>query len=221
MGIHREEESLWCNRLLHKHWETIVEAGKEDRAVMNADSHQTERIQQAVDNLRRALEGLESALVEFEEELSGQPSVRPQERKGLDLLSIPEVCQELGMGKSWLYRKLRSGEIPSVKLGRNIKVKRSSLEEYLERQEIQRTQDLAGQLTDQAQGVLGQVAGHVGRAAEGLVGRTEQEPAVTEPAVTKAAKQKAQALGVDLSQVQGSGAGKRITVKDVVGAAAR
>jgi excisionase family DNA binding protein len=186
---------------------------------MNADSHQTERIQQAVDNLRRALEGLESALVEFEEELSGQSSVRPQERRGLDLLSIPEVCRELGMGKSWLYRKLRSGEIPSVKLGRNIKVKRSSLEEYLERQEIQRTQDLAGQLTDQAQGVVGQVAGHVGRAAEGLVGTTEQEPAVTEPDVTKAAKQKAQALGVDLSQVQGSGAGKRITVKDVVSAA--
>ncbi len=181
---------------------------------MNARNHQPEPIQQAVDNLRRALEGLESALVEFEEGLFGQSSVRPQERKGLDLLSIPEVCQELGMGKSWVYRKLRSGEIPSVKLGRVIKVKRSSLEEYLERQEIQRTQARAGQLTDQAQGVLGQVAGHVGRAAEGLVDTAEQEPAVT-----KAAKQKAQALGVDLSQVQGSGIGGRITIKDVVGAA--
>jgi excisionase family DNA binding protein len=186
---------------------------------MNADSHQTERIQQAVDNLRRALEGLESALVEFEEELSGRSSVRPQERRGLDLLSIPEVCQELGMGKSWLYRKLRSGEIPSVKLGRNIKVKRSSLEEYLENQTVQQAQALTGQLTDQAQGAVGQVAGHVGRATRGLTGTTEQEPAVTEPDVTKAAKQKAQALGVDLSQVQGSGIGGRITIKDVVGAA--
>jgi excisionase family DNA binding protein len=36
------------------------------------------------------------------------------------------------MGKSWVYRRLRSGEIPSVKLGRSIKVKRADLEEYLE-----------------------------------------------------------------------------------------
>ena len=50
----------------------------------------------------------------------------------MDLLSIPELCQGLGMGKSWVYRRLRSGEIPSVKLGRSIKVKREDLEEYLE-----------------------------------------------------------------------------------------
>jgi excisionase family DNA binding protein len=99
---------------------------------MNAYNHQPVPIQRAVDNLRRALEELESALVEFEEEISGQSSVRPQERKGLDLLSIPEICQELGMGKSWLYRKLRSGEIRSIKLGSVIKVRRSALEEYLE-----------------------------------------------------------------------------------------
>jgi excisionase family DNA binding protein len=57
--------------------------------------------------------------------------VRPVERKGLELLSIPEVCQELGMGKSWVYRRIQSGEIPSVKLGRNIKVRREALEGYL------------------------------------------------------------------------------------------
>ena len=42
-------------------------------------------------------------------------------------------CQELGMGKSWVYRRLRSGEIPSVTLGRLIKVRREELEEYLEK----------------------------------------------------------------------------------------
>jgi excisionase family DNA binding protein len=51
----------------------------------------------------------------------------------LGLLSIEELCQELGMGKSWVYRRLRSGEIPSVKLGRSIKVKPEDLEEYLEK----------------------------------------------------------------------------------------
>jgi excisionase family DNA binding protein len=43
-----------------------------------------------------------------------------------------EVCQELGMGKSWVYRRIRSGEIPSVRLGNNIKVRREDLEGYLE-----------------------------------------------------------------------------------------
>jgi excisionase family DNA binding protein len=59
------------------------------------------------------------------------------ESQGLDLLSLVEVCQELGMGKSWVYSRIRSGEIPSVKLGNNIKVKRQDLEEYLENQRYQ------------------------------------------------------------------------------------
>jgi excisionase family DNA binding protein len=119
------------------------------------------QIKQGLEHLRQALEELESAMIEFEEKLSGESSVRPQEQRGLDLLSIPEVCQELGMGKSWLYRKLKSREIPSIKLGSKIKIKRSALEEYLQDQVIQRPQDTVGQLTDQAQGTVGQVTSRV------------------------------------------------------------
>jgi excisionase family DNA binding protein len=36
------------------------------------------------------------------------------------------------MGKSWVHRKIKSGEIPSIRLGNNIKVRRKDLEEYLE-----------------------------------------------------------------------------------------
>jgi excisionase family DNA binding protein len=100
-------------------------------------------LKQALDAHHRSLEELESALIEFEEALSGVEGVqeeRPQAQQGGgggslgDLLSITEVCQELGMGKSWVYKRVRSGEIPSVKLGHNIKVKREDLESYLERQ---------------------------------------------------------------------------------------
>ena len=91
-----------------------------------------QRLRQALRAHREALEELESALLEFEESISGEPQERPQTRRSLDLLSIPELIQELGMGRSWVYRRLRSGEIPSVKLGRSIKVKREDLEEYLE-----------------------------------------------------------------------------------------
>ncbi len=34
------------------------------------------------------------------------------------------------MGKSWVYRRLKSREIPFIKLGHNIKVKREDLEQY-------------------------------------------------------------------------------------------
>ena len=95
-------------------------------------SNPPQRLKEALHDLRQALEAFESALVEFEEALEGEEQERPQTRKGLDLLSIAEVCQEIGMGKSWVYKKIRSGEIPSVKLGRNIKVSRRDLEGYLE-----------------------------------------------------------------------------------------
>ncbi len=97
-------------------------------------SDRPQRLKEALDDLRQALEGFESALLEFEEALEGDEQERPQTRKGLDLLSIPEVCQELGMGKSWVYKKIRSGEIPSMKLGSTIKVARRDLEAYLEEQ---------------------------------------------------------------------------------------
>ena len=101
---------------------------------------------QALESHHRSLEELESALIEFEEALSGREErpERPQAKHdgeggggGLDLLSIPELCQELGMGKSWVYRRIQSGEIPSVKLGRNIKVRREDLQGYLEDQRYQ------------------------------------------------------------------------------------
>jgi excisionase family DNA binding protein len=80
-------------------------------------------------------------MVHLEEELAGESSVRPESHKGLDLLSLAKVCQELGMGKSWVYRRIKSGEIPSVKLGHNIKVKREDLEEYLEAQRYHPKED--------------------------------------------------------------------------------
>ena len=98
-----------------------------------------EQLKQALEAHHQALEQLESALLEFEESISpGEaPTLRPQEEEegqhSVQLLSIPQLCRELGMGKSWVYRRLRSGEIPSVRLGRSIKVRREELEEYLER----------------------------------------------------------------------------------------
>jgi len=93
-------------------------------------------LKEALQAHHKALEKLESALIEFEQSISEEATLRSQEqqqRAGVQLLSIPQLCQELGMGKSWIYRRLRSGEIPSIRLGRTIKVRRDELEEYLQR----------------------------------------------------------------------------------------
>jgi excisionase family DNA binding protein len=103
------------------------------------DARTLERLKQALEAHHQALEELESALLEFEESLHEEATaLRPQQEEGqrgggVQLLSIAQLCQELGMGKSWVYRHLRSGEIPSVRLGRSIKVRRDDLEEYLEK----------------------------------------------------------------------------------------
>jgi hypothetical protein len=69
------------------------------------------QLREALQAHHQALENLESALLEFEQSISEEATVRPQEqqRGGVQLLSIPQLCQELGMGKSWIYRRLRSG----------------------------------------------------------------------------------------------------------------
>jgi excisionase family DNA binding protein len=96
-----------------------------------------EALREASESHHRSLERLRSALIEFEETLTGREGrqERPQAKRqgggagrGLDLLSITQVCQELGMSKSWVYGRIRSGEIPSIKLGHNIKVRREVLE---------------------------------------------------------------------------------------------
>jgi excisionase family DNA binding protein len=101
--------------------------------VSNMDSaYALQPLRQALEAHLESLKKIQSALEEFEETISGEAPHRSQERGELPLLSVHEVCQQLGMGKSWVYRRLGSGEIPSVKLGRSIKIRREDLEAYLE-----------------------------------------------------------------------------------------
>jgi pyruvate/2-oxoglutarate dehydrogenase complex dihydrolipoamide acyltransferase (E2) component len=90
-------------------------------------------------------------------------------------------------------------------------------------QVAQGVQDTAGQAAGQAQEAVGgaaqqaqEAAGQATQQAQEAVGGGGQEE---EPDATEAARQKADELGVDLSQVEGSGSGGRITIKDVQSAA--
>jgi pyruvate/2-oxoglutarate dehydrogenase complex dihydrolipoamide acyltransferase (E2) component len=105
-------------------------------------------------------------------------------------------------------------------------------------QALQQAQEAVGQVAGQAQEAGGQVVGQVaqgvkdtagraaGQAQEAVGGAAQQAQEAVgggdqeeEPDATEAARQKADELGVDLSQVEGSGSGGRITIKDVQSAA--
>jgi excisionase family DNA binding protein len=56
----------------------------------------------------------------------------PAYKRSLQLLSVSEVGELLGMGRSWVYKQIKSGQMPSVQLGGSVKVKREDLEDYIE-----------------------------------------------------------------------------------------
>ena len=77
---------------------------------------------------------------------------------------------------------------------------------------VKDVRSLAEDAQEQATGTAGQAAGQ----ADGAAGQTTDENGSGEQRATNAAQRKAEELGVDLSQIQGSGAGGLITIKDVV-----
>jgi excisionase family DNA binding protein len=117
---------------------------KEEVPRMNTTTTPTpQRLEQALESFVEDLEGLEGAVQRFEEALleleegalkegaleEGAPVY--QNGQTPRLLSPSEVCQELEADSASVYQKLRSGEIPSLKLGSALKVRREDLEEYM------------------------------------------------------------------------------------------
>jgi predicted DNA-binding transcriptional regulator AlpA len=90
-------------------------------------------LKQALGSCRSALEEFESALLELEEtpDENGEAPKRSSNGQNLRLLSLPEVCLRLGEERAVVHQRLRSGEIPSLKLGHALKVRQADLEEYV------------------------------------------------------------------------------------------
>jgi excisionase family DNA binding protein len=111
-----------------------------------------QHLEQALEGFVEGLEGLEGALLKFEEALleleegalkEGAPEHQNgQNGQNLRLLSPSEVCQELGEERTVVYRRLRSGEIPCLKLGHALKVRQADLQEYMKGQGQQQLRSL-------------------------------------------------------------------------------
>jgi excisionase family DNA binding protein len=67
---------------------------------------------------------------EMRVEGEANPNVDSQAEHKL-LLTIPEVAQRLGMGRTFVYELIMKGEIPSIKLGRARRVPARALEEFV------------------------------------------------------------------------------------------
>jgi len=98
-------------------------------------------LKQALDSWRRALEEFESALLELEEtpDKNEEAPKRSPTGQNLRLLSLPEVCLRLGEERTVVYQRLRSGEIPSLKLGHALKIRQADLQEYMKGQHDHRS----------------------------------------------------------------------------------
>ena len=123
---------------------------KEEVPRMNTTTTPTpQRLEQALESFVEDLEGLEGAVQRFEEALLELEEGALKEEALLEegalkegapvhqngqssrLLSPSEVCQELEADRASVYRRLRSGEIPALKLGSALKVRRADLEGFM------------------------------------------------------------------------------------------
>jgi hypothetical protein len=120
--------------------ETTTSTVKEEVPTMET-TPSTQRLEQALESFVEGLEGLEStllkfeeALVELEEGVLEEEAPEHQNGQNLKLLSPSEDCEDLGEESAVVYCKLRSGEIPSLRLGHDLKVQRADLQEYVKGQ---------------------------------------------------------------------------------------
>jgi excisionase family DNA binding protein len=51
------------------------------------------------------------------------------------LLEAEDVADYLGMRTGWVYREVRAGRLPHIRLGRAVRFRRESIEEWLESHE--------------------------------------------------------------------------------------
>ncbi|MGH3440630.1 MAG: helix-turn-helix domain-containing protein [Nitriliruptorales bacterium] len=54
-----------------------------------------------------------------------------------ELLTVAEVAELLRVSTMTVYRLIRTGDLPAVRVGRNYRVRRPDLEAYLEQQIVE------------------------------------------------------------------------------------
>jgi excisionase family DNA binding protein len=63
------------------------------------------------------------------------PPARAGSEPGARLLEAEEVASYLGMRTDWVYREVRAGRLPHIRLGRAVRFRKESIEAWLEASE--------------------------------------------------------------------------------------
>jgi excisionase family DNA binding protein len=53
------------------------------------------------------------------------------------LLRIPEVAETLGIGRTKIYEMIATGELPTIRVGRAVRISVSTLQKWVEEREMQ------------------------------------------------------------------------------------
>jgi excisionase family DNA binding protein len=65
----------------------------------------------------------------------GGPPERQVAEQTTRLLEAEEVARYLGMRTDWVYREVRVGRLPHIRLGRTLRFRRESIDAWLESRE--------------------------------------------------------------------------------------
>jgi len=66
---------------------------------------------------------------------AGGRSARVRHEQAARLLEAEDVANYLGMRTDWVYREVRAGRLPHIRLGRAVRFRRESIEAWLESRE--------------------------------------------------------------------------------------
>jgi excisionase family DNA binding protein len=68
-------------------------------------------------------------------------AARPQGRPGQLLYSVEEAADLLGIGRTFMFHLLATGEVDSLKIGKRRKIHRDALDGYIERLRAAQSRD--------------------------------------------------------------------------------
>ena len=159
--------------------------------------------------LKVRLENVRAILEKALETLGEHPEILQNLAQTLSAL-LREALRDASSALDEISEGLEVGDTVDEALKGRLEEIGSNLEGALERQGGEATQRVVGELAG------GGTTDQGGQGARGEQGRAAEDVAATE-----AARRKAEELGVELSGVEGTGPGGRITVRDVQAAAAQ
>jgi pyruvate/2-oxoglutarate dehydrogenase complex dihydrolipoamide acyltransferase (E2) component len=176
--------------------------------------------------LKVRLENVRAILEKALETLGEHPEILQNLAQTLSAL-LREALRDASSALDEISEGLEVGDTVDEALKGRLEEIGSNLEGALERQGGGATQRVVGELAGGGGGAgeatqrAGEVAGGGITDQGGQGARGEQGRAAEDVAATEAARRKAEELGVELSGVEGTGPGGRITVRDVQAAAAQ